>query len=64
MKYKNGKSDTKRDKTDERRREKEEIRARAGKRSEREPGNDPEEIRARKRGDQSEAGQGYRGAPL
>lgn len=33
-------------------------------RSEREPGNDPEEIRARKRGDLSEAGQGYRGAPL
>ena len=33
MKYKNGKSDTKRDKTDERRREKEEIRARAGERS-------------------------------
>lgn len=33
MKYKNGKSDIKRDKTDERRREKEEIRARAGERS-------------------------------
>lgn len=33
MIYKNGKSDIKRDKTDERRREKEEIRARAGERS-------------------------------
>lgn len=33
-------------------------------RTTREPGNEPEEIRARERGDQSEAGQGYRGAPL